>query len=59
MKQNDTYITAQLFTDADFQLYLKHGWTLLDIKSGDDAYPVVYLMGKEKTATPEGKKDER
>ncbi|HPM10821.1 MAG TPA: hypothetical protein PK941_10300 [Paludibacter sp.] len=58
MKTDDTHITAKLFTAADFQTYLKHGWTLLDIKSGGDAYPVIYLMGKKKTATPEGKKDD-
>lgn len=48
MKPDDTYETAELFSDADFQIYLKHGWILLDIKKGDDAYPVIFLVGKLK-----------
>ena len=60
MKPNDTYLTAELFTVADFETYLKHGWTLLDIKSGSDAYPVIYVVKKEKkTEASEGKDNER
>jgi hypothetical protein len=47
MKPNDPYETAQLFTLADFKTYLKCGWTLLDIRAGDDAYPVIYVVKKE------------
>jgi len=48
MKPNDTYETAKLFSAADFEIYLKYGWTLLDVKTGDDSYPVVYLVGRIK-----------
>lgn len=51
MKPNDTYETAELFTAADFETYLNCGWTLLDVKAGDDDYPVVYLMAKGKKET--------
>mgnify|MGYP001248755233 FL=1 len=47
MKPNDPYQTAELFTQDDFKTYLKYGWTLLDIRAGDGAYPVIYLMKKE------------
>ena len=47
MKPNDPYETAELFTQDDFKTYLQHGWTLLDIKSGDGAYPVIYVMKKK------------
>lgn len=59
MNPNDTYITAELFTEADFQIYLKHGWTLLDIKAGDNAYPVVFLVGKEKPKHKETTNNEK
>ena len=48
MKPDDMYETAELFTAADFQIYLKHGWILLDIKKGDDSCPVIFLVGKVK-----------
>lgn len=57
MKPNDPYITAELFTHDDFKTYLKCGWTLLDIKAGNDAYPVIYLVGKEKKTETSGGKD--
>ena len=44
MKPNDPYETAELFTQDDFKTYLKCGWTLLDIRAGNDAYPVIYLV---------------
>lgn len=47
MKPNDPYETAELFTHDDFQTYLQYGWTLLDIRVGNDAYPVVYVVKKE------------
>ena len=47
MKPNDPYETAELFTQDDFKTYLECGWTLLDIKAGDDAYPVIYVVKKE------------
>ena len=47
MKPNDPYETAELFTQDDFKTYLQYGWTLLDIKAGDDAYPVIYVVKKE------------
>lgn len=59
MKPNDTYLTAELFTVEDFNTYLKCGWTLLDIKAGNDAYPVIYVVRKEKkTETSGGKNNE-
>jgi hypothetical protein len=48
MKPNDTYETAELFSDADFKIYLKYGWILLDVKKGDDSCPVIYVVGKVK-----------
>jgi hypothetical protein len=48
MKPNDMYETAELFSAADFKTYLKYGWTLLDVKAGDDSCPVIYLVGKVK-----------
>lgn len=51
MKPNDTYQTAELFTLEDFNTYLKCGWILLDVKAGNDAYPVIYLMAKGKKDT--------
>ncbi|OQC18394.1 MAG: hypothetical protein BWX72_00045 [Firmicutes bacterium ADurb.Bin080] len=47
MKPNDPYQTAELFTQDDFKTYLQCGWTLLDIRAGNDAYPVIYLVKKE------------
>ena len=57
MKPNDPYETAELFTHDDFQTYLKCGWTLLDIKAGNDSYPVIYVVGKEKKTETSGGKD--
>ena len=48
MNQNDIYETAELFSAADVEIYLKYGWTLLDIKKGDDSYPTIFVMGKVK-----------
>lgn len=59
MKPNDKYETAELFSVADFELYLKYGWILLDVKAGDDSCPTIFVVGKEKTATSEGKKDDQ
>jgi len=47
MKPNDPYETAELFTHDDFKTYLKCGWTLLDIRAGNDAYPVIYVVKKD------------
>ncbi|MBP7509032.1 MAG: hypothetical protein KA807_14560 [Prolixibacteraceae bacterium] len=47
MKPNDPYETAELFTQDDFKTYLQYGWTLLDIRAGDGAYPVIYVMKKD------------
>ena len=47
MKPNDPYETAELFTQYDFKTYLKCGWTLLDIRAGDGAYPVIYVVKKD------------
>ena len=47
MKPNDPYETAELFTHDDFQTYLKYGWTLLDIRAGNGAYPVIYVVKKD------------
>ncbi len=47
MKTNDSYETAELFTQDDFKTYLKYGWTLLDIRAGDGAYPVIYVVKKD------------
>jgi len=57
MKPNDTYLTAELFTVADFELYIKSGWILLDIKAGNDSYPVIYVVKKEKKTEISGGKD--
>ena len=48
MKPNDIYETAELFSAADFEIYLKYSWTLLDVKKGDDSCPVIFLMGRVK-----------
>ena len=48
MKPNDLYETVELFSVDDFKTYLNYGWTLLDVKAGDDAYPVIYVVGKVK-----------
>ena len=48
MNLDDMYETAELYSATDFQIYLKHGWILLDIKKGDDACPVIFLVGKLK-----------
>ena len=48
MKPNDKYETAELFSAADFEIYIKYGWILLDVKKGDDSCPVIYLVGKVK-----------
>ena len=48
MKPNDTYETAELFSAADFEIYLKYGWILLDVKAGDDSCPTIFVMGKVK-----------
>ena len=48
MKPNDTYETAELFSTADFEIYLKYGWILLDVKAGDDSCPVIFVVGKVK-----------
>jgi hypothetical protein len=48
MKQNDIYETAELSSAADFETYLKYGWTLLDIKAGDDSCPVIFVVEKLK-----------
>jgi len=47
MKPNDPYETAELFTQDDFKTYLQYGWTLLDIRVGEGAYPVIYVMKKD------------
>jgi len=47
MKPNDPYETAELFTQDDFKTYLQYGWTLLDIRAGDGAYPVIYVVKKD------------
>jgi len=47
MKTNDSYETAELFTQDDFKTYLQYGWTLLDIKAGNNAYPVIYVVRKD------------
>ena len=47
MKPNDPYETAELFTQDDFKTYLQYGWTLLDIKAGNNAYPVIYVVRKD------------
>jgi len=47
MKPNDPYETAELFTHDDFQTYLQYGWTLLDIRAGNGAYPVIYVVKKD------------
>jgi len=57
MKPNDTYETAKLFSAADVEIYLKHGWTLLDVKTNDRSCPVVYLMGKVKKTEISGEKE--
>jgi len=36
MKPTDKYETAELFSVADFETYLKYGWILLDVKAGDE-----------------------
>lgn len=48
MELDDIYETAELYSVADFETYLKYGWILLDLKKGDDAYPVIFLVGKVK-----------
>ncbi len=48
MKQNDIYETAELFSAADVEIYLKYGWILLDVKTGTDSCPSIFLMGKVK-----------
>jgi hypothetical protein len=48
MKPNDIYETAELFSVTDFEIYLKYGWTLLEVKRGDDSCPVIFLVGKVK-----------
>lgn len=48
MKPNDTYETAELFSVTDFEIYLKYGWILLNVKRDDDSCPVIYLVGKVK-----------
>ena len=47
MKPNDPYETAELFTQDDFKTYLQYGWTLLDIKAGNDSCPVIYVVKKD------------
>ena len=48
MKQNDIYEIAELFSASDVEIYLKYGWILLDVKSGNDSCPVIFIMGKAK-----------
>lgn len=48
MKPNDMYEIAELFSDADFKIYLEYGWILLDVKKGDDSCPTIYVVGKVK-----------
>jgi hypothetical protein len=48
MEQNDIYETAKLFSAADVEIYLKYGWILLDVKTDDDSFPVIFLMGRVK-----------
>jgi len=60
MKPNDTYETAELFSAADFEIYLKYGWILLDVKAGDDSCPVIFVVGRvKKTEISGGKENER
>jgi hypothetical protein len=60
MKPNDIYETAELFSVTDFEIYLKYGWTLLEVKRGDDSCPVIFLMGRVKeTEISGGKENER
>ena len=47
MELNDMYQTAELYSAADFQIYLQYGWTLLDIRVGEGTYPVIYVMKKD------------
>ena len=47
MKPNDPYETAELFTQDDFKTYLQYGWTLLDIRAGNDAFSVIYVVKKD------------
>jgi len=48
MKPNDMYETAELFSAADFEIYINYGWILLDVKKGDDSCPVIFVMGRVK-----------
>jgi hypothetical protein len=48
MKPNDMYETAELFSASDFEIYLNYGWTLLDVKAGDDSCPTIFVVGREK-----------
>jgi len=48
MKPNDIYETAELFSVADFKIYLEHGWILLDVKKGDDSCPTIFVVGHVK-----------
>ena len=57
MKPNDINETVKLFSAADVEIYLKHGWTLLDVKTNDRSCPVVYLMGKVKKTEISGEKE--
>ena len=55
MNQNDIYETAELFSAADFEIYLKYGWTLLDVKRGDDSCPTIFVVRKVKNAVTQNK----
>jgi len=48
MKPNDICETVKLFSASDVEIYLKYGWTLLDVKKGDDSCPVIFIMKKAK-----------
>jgi len=48
MNPNDIYETAELFSASDVEIYLKYGWILLDVKTGNDSCPSIFLMGKVK-----------
>lgn len=48
MKPDDKREIAKLFSGADVEIYLKYGWTLLDVQKGDKSCPTIYLMERVK-----------
>jgi len=60
MKPNDMYETAELFSVTDFEIYLKYGWILLDVKAGDDSCPTIFVVGRvKKTEVSGGNENEQ